>query len=81
MTDQGANAGRAAGEHRVSRATAYDLVLGLRGTQDLLTGLDQTAADQARERLYALLAAHTTPDGVFFDSRAWIITAQVPDSA
>lgn len=62
-------------------ATAYDLVLGLRGTQALLAGLDATAATRARERLRALLADHTNPDGVFFDSRAWIITAQVPDGA
>jgi SAM-dependent methyltransferase len=57
-------------------ATAYDLVLGLRGTQELLTDLDAAASERALERLRATLAEHQTTDGVFFDSRAWIITAR-----
>jgi SAM-dependent methyltransferase len=55
-------------------ATAYDLVLGLHDTKDLLA----EAADGGLERLRAVLAAHDTGDGVFFDSRAWIITAVRP---
>ena len=33
-------------------------------------------AEQARTRLRATLAAHNTDGGVYFDSRAWIITAR-----
>jgi SAM-dependent methyltransferase len=57
-------------------ATAYDLVLGLRDTQELLAGLDPAATERALERLRATLAEHETGDGVYFDSRAWIITAR-----
>jgi SAM-dependent methyltransferase len=57
-------------------ATAYDFVLGLRGTADLLAELDAEPARHALERLHAAIAAHDTGTGVFFDSRAWIITAR-----
>jgi SAM-dependent methyltransferase len=56
-------------------AIAYDFVLGLRSTKDLLANLDAATAEHALQRLRAILAAHTTDSGVFFDSRAWIITA------
>ena len=56
-------------------ATAYDLVLGFRDTQALLAGLDGAAAERALDRLRATLAEHRTGDGVYFGSRAWIITA------
>ena len=62
-------------------ATAYDFVLGLRDTRELLAGLDAAAAEQALRRLRATLAAHDTGGGVFFDSRAWIITATLPGRA
>jgi SAM-dependent methyltransferase len=58
------------------RAIALDFVLGLRLTQDLLAGLDGPAAERALERLRATLADHDTGRGVFFGSRAWIITAR-----
>jgi SAM-dependent methyltransferase len=57
-------------------AIAFDFVLGLRVTQDLIAGLDGPAAGRALERLRATLADHDTGRGVFFDSRAWIITAR-----
>jgi SAM-dependent methyltransferase len=57
-------------------ATAYDFVLGFRNTQDLLANLDAAATEHAHRRLRAALAAHDTGSGVFFDSRAWIITAR-----
>ncbi|WP_243772655.1 class I SAM-dependent methyltransferase [Actinomadura barringtoniae] len=55
-------------------ATAYDLATGLKGTQDVLA----TAPDPERalDRLRATITAHDTGHGVYFDSRAWIITAQ-----
>jgi hypothetical protein len=57
-------------------AIAYDFVLGLRDTKDLLANLDAAMAEHALQRLRATLAAHDTGGGVFFDSRAWIITAR-----
>ncbi len=57
-------------------ATAYDFVLGLRDTKDLLANLDAAMAEHALQRLRATLAAHDTGSGVLFDSRAWIITAR-----
>ncbi len=55
---------------------AYDLVLGLRDPKELLAGLDAAAAGRARERLRAVLAEHDTGSGVYFGSRAWIVTAR-----
>lgn len=57
-------------------ATAFDAVLRLWEVKDLLADLDTTAAEQARTRLRTTLDAHTTADGVHFDSRAWIVTAR-----
>jgi hypothetical protein len=57
-------------------ATAFAAVLGLWESQDLLAGLDAAAAEQARARLRATIEAHTTDSGVYFDSRAWIVTAR-----
>jgi hypothetical protein len=57
-------------------AIAFDFAVGLRDTRDLLAGLDGPAAERALERLRATLADHDTGRGVFFDSRAWIITAR-----
>ena len=67
--------------HGPDGATAYDFVLGLRDTRELLAGLDAAPAEQALRRLRATLAAHDTGGGVFFDSRAWIITATLPGRA
>lgn len=57
-------------------ATALDNVLRLLKYQDLLAGLDTATAEQARTRLHTTLDAHNTDGGVYFDSRAWIITAR-----
>ncbi len=54
---------------------ACKAALSLRVTQDLLAGLDPTETEPALQRLVADLAAHQQTDGVWFDSRAWIITA------
>jgi ubiquinone/menaquinone biosynthesis C-methylase UbiE len=56
-------------------AAACDAVLRLRHAGDLLTSLDAGTAEHARDRLRAMVAAHDTGSGVYFDSRAWIITA------
>jgi ubiquinone/menaquinone biosynthesis C-methylase UbiE len=60
-------------------ATAFDAVLGLWEFKDLLANLDATAAEQARTRLRTTLDAHNTGGGVYFDSRAWIVTARRHD--
>jgi ubiquinone/menaquinone biosynthesis C-methylase UbiE len=44
----------------------------------LLDELDAPTAARALEALRATLAAHETPEGVLFDSRAWLITARRP---
>ena len=53
---------------------ACEAVTGLQFARDLLARTD-AEGDAARQRLRDLLEAHLTPDGVLFDSRAWIITA------
>jgi SAM-dependent methyltransferase len=55
---------------------AFDAVLRLSEFNDLLATLDATAAAHARGRLRATLDAHHTDGGVYFDSRAWIVTAR-----
>ena len=57
-------------------ATAFDAVLRLLKFKDLLADLDAAAAEQARTRLRSTLDAHDTGGGVYFDSRAWIVTAR-----
>ncbi|MGO1052911.1 class I SAM-dependent methyltransferase [Crossiella sp. CA198] len=59
-------------------ATAFDAVLHQLKLQDVLDTLDATEAEQARVRLRATLDAHTTADGVHFDSRAWLVEARRP---
>lgn len=54
---------------------AYGAVVGLFLTKDTFARMS-AASDDALERLRALLKAHLTADGVFFDSRAWIVTAR-----
>jgi SAM-dependent methyltransferase len=57
-------------------ATAFDAVLRLLKFGDLLADLDAATAEQARARLRATLAARETDRGVYFDSRAWLVTAR-----
>jgi hypothetical protein len=57
---------------------AYDFTRGLRSARELLAGLDAETTESALDRLRATLAAHHTGDGVYFDSRVWIITARRP---
>jgi ubiquinone/menaquinone biosynthesis C-methylase UbiE len=55
---------------------ALDWVRGFTCTNDVLKRLDPAAADRALERLRDALAAHQSDDGVWFNSRAWIVTAR-----
>jgi hypothetical protein len=57
-------------------AAALDWVRGFTCTNRVLKRLDATAAARAVERLRDALAAHMRGDGVWFNSRAWIVTAR-----
>lgn len=55
--------------------TAFDALINLYLVKDALARTEETP-DKALQRLRDLLEAHMTPEGVLFDSRAWIITAR-----
>ncbi|HTE40159.1 MAG TPA: methyltransferase domain-containing protein [Steroidobacteraceae bacterium] len=55
--------------------SAFDALSNLYLVKDALAGTEE-ARDKASQRLRDLLKTHMTKDGVLFDSRAWIITAQ-----
>jgi SAM-dependent methyltransferase len=57
-------------------AAALDWVRGFRCTSDVLDRLEPDAARRALGRLREMLAAHLTGDGIWFDSRAWIVSAR-----
>jgi SAM-dependent methyltransferase len=57
-------------------AAALDWVRGFTCTSELLKRLDPTAATRAVQRLREALAAHLRDDGVWLESRAWIVTAR-----
>jgi ubiquinone/menaquinone biosynthesis C-methylase UbiE len=55
---------------------ALDWVRGFTCTNEMLKRLDPAAAERALRRLRDALAAHLSDDGVWFNSRAWIVTAR-----
>jgi hypothetical protein len=55
---------------------AVDWVCCFTCTNELLKRLDPAAAARALGRLREALAAHLSDDGVWFNSRAWIVTAR-----
>src|SRR5689334_4084938 len=57
-------------------AAALDWVRGFACTSEVLKRLDPVAAAHATGRLRETLAAHLSEAGVWFSSRAWIITAR-----
>jgi hypothetical protein len=57
-------------------AAALDWVRGFTCTSEALKRLDPAAAAGAVERLRGALDAHLRDDGVWFDSRAWLVTAR-----
>ncbi|WP_329240638.1 methyltransferase domain-containing protein [Actinoallomurus sp. NBC_01490] len=59
-------------------AAALDWVRGFTCTGETLNGQDPAAAARTVARLRETLSAHLRDDGVWFDSRAWIITARRP---
>jgi SAM-dependent methyltransferase len=54
---------------------AVDAVRTLRIGSDWLERFDADETARALDRLRAVMAAHDTSDGVWFDSRAWLVTA------
>jgi SAM-dependent methyltransferase len=57
-------------------AAALDWIGGFASTRAALGQLEPGAAARALARLRETVAAHMTGDGVWFDSRAWIVTAR-----
>jgi SAM-dependent methyltransferase len=57
-------------------ASALDWVRGFSSTQEALGRLSPAAASRALARLREAFAERVTGDGVWFDSRAWIVTAR-----
>jgi SAM-dependent methyltransferase len=57
-------------------AAALDWVRGFTCTSEMLNRLDPAAAARAIGRLREALAAHLSDDGVWFNSRSWIVTAR-----
>jgi SAM-dependent methyltransferase len=55
---------------------AMDWVRGFAYTREILRQLDPTAAERAVGRLREALATHFSDDGVWFNSRAWVVTAR-----
>ena len=56
-------------------ATALEWVRGFACTQHVLKSLDAASAQHALERLRETLAHHAGTDGIWFESRAWIVAA------
>jgi SAM-dependent methyltransferase len=59
-------------------ARARDAVLQLRMAGDRVGDLDAVSAERALDRLSRTLEAHDTGAGVWFDSRAWLVSARRP---
>jgi SAM-dependent methyltransferase len=54
---------------------ACNAILSLQSMQDVLADVGSTQTEHALRRLRDILATYHTGDGIWFDSRAWIITA------
>lgn len=62
--------------YRPDVSAALDWARGFRCTSEMLKRLDPAAAARAVGRLRDAFAAHQRDDGVWFSSRAWIVTAR-----
>ena len=59
-------------------ADAFGWIGGFASTKGVVDGLDPASREVALERLRETLAANAREDGVWFDSRAWIVKARRP---
>ncbi len=57
-------------------AAALEWVRGFTCTKEVLARVGAASAERALGRLRETLAAHTSRDGVWFDTRAWIVKAR-----
>jgi hypothetical protein len=55
---------------------ALDWVRGFADVKRTLQQLDPASREHALDRLIRTLEAHTRADGIWFDSRAWIVVAR-----
>jgi SAM-dependent methyltransferase len=55
---------------------AANAVLALRMAREPLARLDADDTERALDRLRSVMTEHDTTDGVWFDSRAWLVTAR-----
>jgi SAM-dependent methyltransferase len=56
-------------------AAALDWIRGFASVNDVLQRLDPASTERVLDRLRRTLAEHLNEQGVWFDSRAWIVTA------
>jgi SAM-dependent methyltransferase len=59
-------------------AAGLEWIRGFTCTKEVLARLGSASAERALGRLQETLAAHASTDGVWFDSRAWIVKARRP---
>lgn len=59
---------------------ALDWVGGFANVAGTMARLSPPEAEQATGRLRDMLASHQRADGVWFDARAWLVTARVPEA-
>jgi hypothetical protein len=62
----------------VDIAAALEWILGFSYISEMLNRSDPVVEERAVRLLHETLAAHTSDDGVWFDSRAWIVSARRP---
>ncbi|WP_020502015.1 class I SAM-dependent methyltransferase [Sciscionella marina] len=55
---------------------ALDWIRGFTCTSSALRRMDSVAAEHTIDRLRAMLAAHTSAEGVWFDSSTWLVSAR-----
>jgi len=57
-------------------ATAFKWVRGFACANEVISSQDPTSAERTLGRLRGTLAAHAGPNGIWFDSQAWIVAAR-----
>jgi SAM-dependent methyltransferase len=62
--------------YRPNLSAAFAWVRGFRVVSDVLRRLDPATAAHVRGRLRDVLSAHMSDNGIWFASRAWIVTAR-----